>query len=257
MVGPNPPDLHSGRHLAWLLHGKPPVTCIWHGEWPVIPNRIPLIIKPKRWTLPDGFPGIWIQKLIPLMPFPSSCASIDETLVPSSDVGPGDYAPDPAGGALATHLALNGNDIDTVIFASFLAGFAAQNECTATTSVASFEVHFGNPSGVPGPSDCQGLRWIVRQRKLDSGGTWFPGKVDVSQVQLRETTTQRDSFDFGVLGTSYVTTTRTLTDGEYDNIGNHDNMRLRYNTVDTCADTAFDGGPTLQIAWAKLEYFTK
>ena len=196
--------------------------------------------------------------MIPLTPYTVTCSPIDETLVPSSDQDTGDYVPDPSGGGLFTHLALNSNDNDTVIFAPLiLAGFPQQNQCSSTTSVGNFEIRFGNPSGVPALSNCQGLRWIIRQRKLASGGTWFPGIIDVSNVQLRETTTQRDSFDFGELGTSYITTTHTLTDAEYDNIGNHDNMRLRYNTVTTCADVALDGGPTLQIAWVKLEYFTK
>ncbi len=234
------------------------MTCIWHGEWPVIPHRVPLIIKPRRWQLSDGFPWVFIKKLIPLAPYPFLCSAIDETLAPDADNAAGDYSPE-TGSTRWEMLEIITEDDNVIFNGGTLGGPAAQQRCSiGFTAVSPFEVSFANPVGVPGPSACQRLRWRFRQRKLDSGGQWFPGQIDVNEVQLRETTTQRDLTDPGEdIGTSYVTTTVTLTDAELDAIGNHDNVRIRWSDVDTCADDGLDGGPTIMIAWAQLLYEIK
>lgn len=231
------------------------MTCIWHGEWPYIPNRIPLIIKPRKWALPDGFPHIWIKKLIPLMPFPSGCEAIDETIRPDSDVDVADYETDPTPSQSKWSNLDNNSESDRVTFNGSFRGQFGLAQCSSFTTNIRLILGMANPSVTPGGFDCQGMRYRWRFKKDDGVSS---GTIDVNDLRVRQgTTTKVGPFDHGTLGTSYTTLTRTLDQSDFESITDFNDLQL-YMDVDACSDAPLDFIlVSIMAAWCEIEFFTK
>ena len=218
----------------------------------IFPHRVPIIGPRKAWAKGGGFPDIFLPKLlIPFMPFGGQCDPLVETVFPDSDVSDQDFASTPLWQKLD-----NNSDSDTITYAGNFLEPLGQAECSSTTDNVGFEVGLVNPSRAPASSRCQGMRWRFRFRKVDAGGPPSAGTIDLNDLRLKEGGTTRDVYDYGVVGTSYVTHTVTLTDGEVDSIVDHSDLRLSLDS-DTCAADEITGGPLLEVAWCELEYYAK
>lgn len=184
---------------------------------------------------------------IPIIVGGYDCFPIDEFIRPNADVYDQDYGPDP-------HWAELDDNSDGDTIATPLPEQFSIADCGSGVTTVRFIVAMTSPTRQPGRSDCQGLRYRFRFRKLDyiSGGI-----VDVNDLRIREGTTVRvGPFDHGVLTTSYVTLTRTLSDSDYDSIIDHGDLQM-FMDCDLCTDDGFNGGPGVEVAWCEMEYFSK
>lgn len=217
------------------------------------PNRLPLSVEKIKRNVASfvgGFPTIFIpQFTIPMLIGQGICASINETLFPiNPDIATGDYLPVPHWPELDDN-----SDADTIIAGG--GGFNVMSECGSGVDTFRFIVTIKPPTGTVGPSECQGMRYRFRFRKVVTGDA--SGIVDVNDLRVREgSTTRVGPFDHGVLTTSYETLTRTVSDADFDSITDFSVLQL-FMDADLCADAFLDGGPEVEVAWCEIELFSK
>lgn len=174
----------------------------------------------------------------------SFCAAIEETVRPAADVETTNWTQ-----SVGTTL---WQTLDDNSDGDFVSSDESTTNCSIGWSEFDFEVGLGNPGGDVGDSACQGMRIRYRSRKVEAAGS---GTVEI-QVELLEGATVRYSDSFSAKGTSFSTTTRTLSDAQVDSIGNHDNLSVRV-TARICRASGGLDFVTADVSWVELEYFAK
>lgn len=174
-----------------------------------------------------------------------TCAAITETLYPSSTVSDAEWTPD---GTVHEETDTE-SDLD---FAFLLITGGLFDECPTigTQGTNEYEVHIANPTGEPGSSDCQKLTIEWRVAKDDNEGE-NTGTVNM-RIRLYDGATLIVTDTETDIGLTETTFTRLLSDANYDNITDHDDLRFKV-FAEGCADTAPDQ-PSALAFWTRLQY---
>ncbi len=181
------------------------------------------------------------------------CAGIDETLVPSSQVsnaGAWTFGGDPLPTDTADATDNISDDNEGTITPQ------PTDDCPSTTNMV-FIVHITNPTGVPGDSSCQGMRFHYRIAADADGNDGI--LCWALQCRLQQGTTTIDLEDqVKYDGDAILATfTKTLSDAEVDSITDHTDLRFRVRAT-VGLDTEFQKfGAVLICTGLELEYFKK
>ena len=179
------------------------------------------------------------------MPYLNHCSPIDEDLYPSSDIAQdGLWLNEASGSSLYDHIDNAASDAEYVEYQG------EGSECP-TTDQEAFTVHMTDPSSAPAKSACQTLR--VRYRAGLLGSDPGCGDLDVVLLQGASTTIASDSVS---LSSGYTTFSFLLTDTEYDNITDHDDLRLEITGYQG-VDDLLNSDVLVRVSYARLEYRPK
>lgn len=188
-------------------------------------------------------------------PFPiftgAGCSPIDETIVPNGEISD-------------SNVFLENNctpffdcikDIDDATQNMIADINEHGGEICASQDTWSVEVAMENPVGTPPGSDCQELilRRYVADQEVEEGQT---SCIDW-RVQLKCGTTAIQNFSFGAQGDDPPIVEHTISDAAYDNITDHDDLRIniRYQVG---LEDAMSKLPALGVFIGfELEYRTK
>lgn len=177
-----------------------------------------------------------------IQPAGVGCPAIAEDLQPSSTVAVSGFSGSP-------HSLTDepGNDGESAV-----ANSIAATVCPTHGEAATYEVHMTNPTGTPGESDCQQLTVTYRVRR--TGGD--PGEINFSITLLEGGTTIAGPDTANDVSTGFANHSFLLTDTEYDNITDHDNLRI-FVLATACGDSAPDFDVDARITSTQLKYAPK
>ena len=171
-----------------------------------------------------------------------NCVPLEEIRRPNADGSTSGTWTASGGGSLYTMLdESSASDADYVYNADFGA------ICPTQTTVF-FEIGLEDPSDTPGSEFCNTITVRHRARKTEALNTT---DLDLT-VALMEGGSTRASATYNNIGTTFTTRSFTLTETEYGNILNHNNLEIRF-TFSGCGNA----DPYIlqaQVSWAEIEY---
>lgn len=185
-----------------------------------VPTRMPWSLRPSGWSklLPRPRGMLFT---IPMIWSGNPCAPITETLLPISDITQGEWSENGGTGTRASCLDNFGSDAEN-LEADF-SGYD-NTDCPSHFYITDCEVRIANPSAAPASYDC-GQRLKIRM-KIGDNDTGSEGCSEFRN-RLQDGGTLIATHTSNDPGTTAFAVDLQLTNGQYDNITDFDDLRLR------------------------------